>query len=121
MATIHGPSCRCPSCRARRAVSQSAPQSENSGHGEVFLAPSTAKPESEISDDDRKAIQNDPVEAVIAFMIDDAERDEILRVLALCGIDGERASNVIKQAEERYADGGVRGGAKVCRVGGLTD
>ena len=70
------------------------------------MAPSTASPESEISDDDRKTIQNDPIEAVVSFIIDDVDRPEILRVLKLCDIDEKEASDILRQAEERHASAG---------------
>ena len=79
MASItHGPSCRCASCRAARAVSQ-VPQPGRPS--ETFLAPAT--PEKEILDDVQQAIQNDPVGTVVSFIIDDVDRSEILRTLTL--------------------------------------
>ena len=99
--TTHGPSCRCANCTAMRAVTKTPQPGRPS---EPFLAPST--PEKELSDDVEQARHNDPIGSVLDFIIDDVDRSEILRVLTLCGIDERKASDIIRQAEERYTDGG---------------
>ena len=101
MATTHDVNCRCANCRAARAVQQ-APSPGRPTEG--FMAPST--PENEIPDDVQQAIQSDPVGTVVSFIIDDVDRAEILRTLTLCGIDENKASNIIKEAEKVHAEGG---------------
>ncbi len=101
MATTHDANCRCGQCRAMRAVGQ-APQPGRPT--EPFMAPAT--PEKEIDDDVQKAIQDDPVGTVVSLIIDDVDRTEILRILSLCGIEGDKASDIIKEAEKVHAEGG---------------
>ena len=115
---VHGRSCRCPDCRARRT-------SHRTVGGPASPAPSFVPPPLTLERGEQEAITQDPV----AYVMEEKERDVSIQVirnkLVLAGIDTDEADNLIQGTEVLYRndrrDRGVRRIKKgvALAVGGL--